>query len=88
MVEEFLKSLNNRNFMIKSAIDWQQNDERHQSKYYVDIEVESIDEVRYYIKTDKGIKQELRDYFSFMVPGCSIYAYVQKKNMGWKNSSL
>jgi hypothetical protein len=23
MVEEFLKSLNNRNFIIKSAIDWQ-----------------------------------------------------------------
>ena len=23
MVEEFIKSLNNRNFMIKSAIDWQ-----------------------------------------------------------------
>jgi len=23
MIEEFLKSLNNRNFMIKSAIDWQ-----------------------------------------------------------------
>jgi hypothetical protein len=35
----------------------------------VDIEVESVDEVRYYIKTEKGIKQELRDYFSFMVPG-------------------
>jgi superfamily II DNA or RNA helicase len=35
----------------------------------VDIEVESIDEVRYYIKAEKGIKQELRDYFSFMVPG-------------------
>jgi len=35
----------------------------------VDIEVESVDEVRYYIKAEKGIKQELRDYFSFMVPG-------------------
>jgi superfamily II DNA or RNA helicase len=35
----------------------------------MDIEVESVDEVRYYIKTEKGIKQELRDYFSFMVPG-------------------
>lgn len=33
------------------------------------IDIESIDEVRYYIKTEKGIKQELRDYFSFMVPG-------------------
>jgi superfamily II DNA or RNA helicase len=35
----------------------------------VDIDVESVDEVRYYIKAEKGIKQELRDYFSFMVPG-------------------
>jgi superfamily II DNA or RNA helicase len=35
----------------------------------VDIDVESIDEVRYYVKTEKGLKQELRDYFSFMVPG-------------------
>jgi superfamily II DNA or RNA helicase len=35
----------------------------------VDIEVESVDEVRYYIKAEKGIKQELRDYFSFLVPG-------------------
>jgi superfamily II DNA or RNA helicase len=35
----------------------------------VDIEVESVDEVRYYIKAEKGIKQELREYFSFMVPG-------------------
>ena len=35
----------------------------------MDIEVESVDEVRYYIKAEKGIKQELRDYFSFMVPG-------------------
>jgi superfamily II DNA or RNA helicase len=35
----------------------------------VDIEVESNDEVRYYIKTDNAIKKELRDYFSFMVPG-------------------
>ena len=35
----------------------------------MDIEVESVDEVRYYIKAEKGIKQELREYFSFMVPG-------------------
>jgi len=35
----------------------------------VDIDVESIDEVRYYVKAEKGLKQELRDYFSFMVPG-------------------
>ena len=35
----------------------------------MDIEVESLDEVRYYVKTDNGIKKELRDYFSFMVPG-------------------
>ena len=35
----------------------------------MDIEVESNDEVRYYIKTDNAIKKELRDYFSFMVPG-------------------
>ena len=35
----------------------------------MDIDVESVDEVRYYVKTEKGIKQELRDYFSFMVPG-------------------
>ena len=35
----------------------------------MDIDVESVDEVRYYIKAEKGIKQELRDYFSFMVPG-------------------
>jgi superfamily II DNA or RNA helicase len=35
----------------------------------VDIEVESIDEVRYYIKTEQALKKELRDYFSFMVPG-------------------
>lgn len=35
----------------------------------MDIDVESLDEVRYYVKTEKGIKQELRDYFSFMVPG-------------------
>ena len=35
----------------------------------MDVEVESVDEVRYYIKTEKGVKQELRDYFSFMIPG-------------------
>lgn len=35
----------------------------------MDIEVESIDEVCYYIKTEQAIKKELRDYFSFMVPG-------------------
>ena len=35
----------------------------------MDINVESIDEVRYYVKAEKGTKQELRDYFSFMVPG-------------------
>ena len=35
----------------------------------MDIEVESIDEVRYYIKTEQALKKELRDYFSFMVPG-------------------
>jgi superfamily II DNA or RNA helicase len=35
----------------------------------VNIDVESIDEVRYYVKTEKALKQELRDYFSFMVPG-------------------
>ena len=35
----------------------------------MDIDVESIDEVRYYVKAEKGLKQELRDYFSFMVPG-------------------
>lgn len=35
----------------------------------MDIDVESIDEVRYYIKTEQALKKELRDYFSFMVPG-------------------
>ena len=35
----------------------------------MDIEVESVDEVRYYIKTEQALKKELRDYFSFMVPG-------------------
>lgn len=45
----------------------------------MDIEVESIDEVRYYIKTDKGIKQELRDYFSFMVPGAQYMPLYKKR---------
>ena len=45
----------------------------------MDIEVESIDEVRYYVKTDKGIKQELRDYFSFMVPGAQYMPMFKKR---------
>jgi superfamily II DNA or RNA helicase len=45
----------------------------------VDIEVDSIDEVRYYVKTDKGIKQELRDYFSFMVPGAQYMPLYKKR---------
>ena len=45
----------------------------------MDIEVESIDEVRYYIKTDRGIKQELRDYFSFMVPGAQYMPMYKKR---------
>jgi len=45
----------------------------------VDIEVDSIDEVRYYVKTDKGIKQELRDYFSFMVPGAQYMPLFKKR---------
>ena len=45
----------------------------------MDIEVESIDEVRYYIKTDKAIKQELRDYFSFMVPGAQYMPMFKKR---------
>jgi superfamily II DNA or RNA helicase len=45
----------------------------------VDIEVESIDEVRYYIKTEKALKQELRDYFSFMVPGAQYMPMFKKR---------
>ena len=45
----------------------------------MDIEVDSIDEVRYYVKTDKGIKQELRDYFSFMVPGAQYMPLYKKR---------
>lgn len=45
----------------------------------MDIEVESVDEVRYYVKTDKGIKQELRDYFSFMVPGAQFMPMFKKR---------
>ncbi len=43
------------------------------------IDIESIDEVRYYIKTEKGIKQELRDYFSFMVPGAQYMPMFKKR---------
>lgn len=43
------------------------------------IDVESIDEVRYSIKTEKGIKQELRDYFSFMVPGAEYMPMFKKR---------
>lgn len=45
----------------------------------MDIEVESIDEVRYFVKTDKSIKQELRDYFSFMVPGAQYMPMYKKR---------
>ena len=45
----------------------------------MDIEVDSIDEVRYYVKTEKGIKQELRDYFSFMVPGAQYMPLYKKR---------
>jgi len=45
----------------------------------VDIDVESIDEVRYYVKTEKGLKQELRDYFSFMVPGAQYMPMYKKR---------
>jgi hypothetical protein len=45
----------------------------------VDIEVESVDEVRYYIKAEKGIKQELRDYFSFLVPGAQYMPMFKKR---------
>jgi superfamily II DNA or RNA helicase len=45
----------------------------------VDIEVESIDEVRYFVKTDKSTKQELRDYFSFMVPGAQYMPMYKKR---------
>ena len=45
----------------------------------MDIDVESLDEVRYYIKTDKAIKQELRDYFSFMVPGAQYMPMFKKR---------
>jgi superfamily II DNA or RNA helicase len=45
----------------------------------VDLDVESIDEVRYYVKTEKGIKQELRDYFSFMVPGAQYMPLYKKR---------
>jgi len=45
----------------------------------VDIDVDSVDEVRYYIKAEKGIKQELRDYFSFMVPGAQYMPMFKKR---------
>jgi superfamily II DNA or RNA helicase len=45
----------------------------------VDIEVESIDEVRYYIKTEQALKKELRDYFSFMVPGAQYMPMFKKR---------
>jgi superfamily II DNA or RNA helicase len=45
----------------------------------VDIDVESVDEVRYYIKAEKGLKQELRDYFSFMVPGAQYMPMFKKR---------
>jgi superfamily II DNA or RNA helicase len=45
----------------------------------VDIDVESIDEVRYYVKTEKALKQELRDYFSFMVPGAQYMPMFKKR---------
>ena len=49
------------------------------SKYYVNIDVESIDEVRYYVKAEKGTKQELRDYFSFMVPGAQFMPMFKRR---------
>jgi primosomal protein N' len=45
----------------------------------VDIEITSIDEVRYSVKAEKGIKQELRDYFSFMVPGAQYMPMFKKR---------
>jgi superfamily II DNA or RNA helicase len=45
----------------------------------VDIDVESTDEVRYYVKAEKGLKQELRDYFSFMVPGAQYMPLYKKR---------
>lgn len=45
----------------------------------MDIDVESIDEVRYYIKTEKALKQELRDYFSFMIPGAQYMPMFKKR---------
>ena len=45
----------------------------------MDIDVDSVDEVRYYIKAEKGIKQELRDYFSFMVPGAQYMPLFKKR---------
>lgn len=45
----------------------------------MDIDVDSVDEVRYYIKAEKGIKQELRDYFSFMVPGAQYMPMFKKR---------
>ena len=45
----------------------------------MDLDVESIDEVRYYVKTEKGLKQELRDYFSFMVPGAQYMPLYKKR---------
>ena len=45
----------------------------------MDIDVESIDEVRYYVKTEKALKQELRDYFSFMVPGAQYMPMFKKR---------
>ena len=45
----------------------------------MDIEVESVDEVRYYIKTEQALKRELRDYFSFMVPGAQYMPMFKKR---------
>ena len=45
----------------------------------MDIDVESIDEVRYYVKAEKGTKQELRDYFSFMVPGAQFMPMFKRR---------
>jgi superfamily II DNA or RNA helicase len=46
-----------------------------------DIHTENIDEVFYYIKCETALKKELRDYFSFKVPGAQYMpAY---KNRWW-----
>jgi len=41
--------------------------------------VQSVDEVRYYIKAEQAIKKELRDYFSFMVPGAQYMPMFKKR---------